>query len=232
MCPDFCKPSPRPFTLWGPGGGEPDVDVRWGKHRRKSIRLFEKGRGPKPEDLEEALTHVTKWTVAVDGGANVVAYTRILMERFEVIHAFEPAPDTYAALARNVEEWGGSGQVHTSQVALSDRLERVSLGTERGRRSPSRRVIGAVDIPTIRIDDLELPDLAFFKLDVEGYEARALRGAKQTLLRFQPLVMFEDKPEKSAHFGDPREAHEYLESLGAKPIACIGPKQIDWLYGF
>ncbi len=93
-------------------------------------------------------------------------------------------------------------------------------------------MIGAGDIPTIRIDDLELPDLAFFKLDIEGYEARALRGAEQTLLRFKPLVMFEDKPKKSAHFGDPRESHEFLESLGAKPIACIGPKQIDWLYGF
>ena len=115
----------------------PDVDVRWGKQRRKSIRLFENGRGSKPGDLEEALGCLTKWTVAVDGGANVGAYTRILMERFEVIHAFEPAPDTYAALARNVEEWGGSGQVHTSQVALSDRLRRSASRGVQLRSRPS-----------------------------------------------------------------------------------------------
>ena len=44
--------------------------------------------------------------------------------------------------------------------------------------------------------------------------------------------MFEDKPKKSHHFGDPRGAHHYLESIGVKPVACIGPKRIDWLYGF
>ena len=77
----------------------PDVDVRWGKQRLKSIRI-EKGRGSKLGDLEEALGYLTKWTVAVDGGARVGAYTRILLERFAGIHAFEPAPDTSSALAR------------------------------------------------------------------------------------------------------------------------------------
>ena len=210
----------------------PDVDARWGSHWLKSYRLYRRGRGPKIPDIEEALGYCGRWTLAVDGGANVGAYARVLARRFERVIAFEPAPDTFACLARNLQEWGFTHRVEACQNALSDCVESVSLGTEPGRRSPSRRVVGSGTIATVRIDDLNLPDLAFLKLDVEGYEERALRGAQKTLLRCRPLVMFEDKPKKSSQFGDPRGAHRFLESIGMKPIARIGPKQIDWLYGF
>lgn len=210
----------------------PDVDARWNGHWLKSRRLYKRGRGPKVEDLEEALGYCERWTIAVDGGANVGAYSRVLMERFDLVHAFEPAPDTFACLTRNLEKWGAADRVRSHENALSDQHESVGLMPKPSGRSPSRRVVPGGSIETVRVDDLNLPDLAFLKLDVEGYEERALRGAEETLLRFRPLVMFEDKPKKTVHFGDVKGAHRYLESLGLKPIACIGPKQIDWLYGF
>jgi len=210
----------------------PDVDARWGRHWLKSRRVYTRGRGPKVEDIEQALGYCQRWTTALDGGANIGAYSRVLMQRFARVIAFEPAPDTFECLLRNLQEWEAGDRVEAHPRALSDRIERVRLGTEPGRRSPSRRVVGGGDISTIRIDDLGLVDLAFLKIDVEGYEERALRGAEQTLKRCRPLVMFEDKPKKSSQFGDPRGAHNYLASIGMQPIACIGPKQIDWLYGF
>ncbi len=210
----------------------PDVDARWGRHWLKSQRVYTRGRGPKVEDIEEALGYCRQWTTALDGGANIGAYSRVLMQHFSRVIAFEPAPDTFECLQRNLREWGAENRVEAHQNALSDRVESVSLGTEPGRRSPSRRVMGGGDISTIRIDDLGLTDLAFLKIDVEGYEERALRGAEETLKRCRPLVMFEDKPKKSSHFGDPRGAHNYLQSIGMSALACIGPKQIDWLYSF
>lgn len=210
----------------------PDVDARWNGHWLKSRRLYKHGRGPKVEDLEQALGYCERWTIAVDGGANVGAYSRVLMERFDLIHAFEPAPDTFACLVRNLEEWGCADRVRPHENALSNLRESVGLMPKPRGRSPSRRVVPGGRIGAVRIDDLDLPDLAFLKLDVEGYEERALRGAEQTLRRFRPLVMFEDKPEKAVHFGDVKGAHLYLEALGMRPIACVGPKQIDWLYAF
>ena len=196
----------------------PDLDARLGRHWLKSRRVFARGHGPKVE--------------APESGSISGAYSRVMMERFEVVHAFEPAPDTYACLVKNLEAWGAGDRVRPQQKALSDRKESGSLAPKPSGRSPSRRVVGGGDIPSVRIDDLGLEDLAFLKLDVEGYEERALRGAEETLARFQPLVMIEDKPRKSAHFDDPRGAHDYLEGLGMKPVACVGPKQIDWIYGF
>jgi FkbM family methyltransferase len=210
----------------------PDIDTRWGKIRRKSRKAFGRGRGTGIPELEEALKYCKRWTIAIDGGANVGGYTKILMERFEHVHAFEPAPDTFEALAKNVEEWGGGDRVTLHPVAISDRVESVSLGGAEGRRSLSRRVVGGGDIPAMRIDDLDLPDLAFIKLDLEGYEERALRGAEETLRRFKPLVMCEHKPHKSGIFGDADGARGFLESIGAKPLASIPPKHIDWVFGF
>ncbi len=214
----------------------PNIDLRrtsnWGKTRRKTIEYYGRGQGPKSEDLMEALALFEGGRVAIDGGANVGAYSRLLLERFQVVHAFEPAPDTYEALARNIDEWGFGDRVHLYNAALSDRVEQVRLRGKFGHRSLSRRIVGKGDIPTVRIDDLDLDELHFIKLDVEGYEVRALHGARETLIRHRPYVLFEDKPHKAELYGEAREAHTFLESLGAELVACVGKNQFDWLYGF
>lgn len=214
----------------------PDIDLRrlskWGKTRRKTLERYGHGGGPKTADLFEALALFEGGRVAIDGGAHVGAYTRILLDRFETVHAFEPAPDTYEALSRNIEEWRFNDRVRLYPFALSDRVEKVRLRGRFGHRSLSRRVIGQGDIPTMRIDDLELQELDFIKLDVEGYEVRALHGARETLLKHRPFVLFEDKPHKAGLYGEFREAHTFLESLGAKLISRVGKNQADWMYGF
>jgi FkbM family methyltransferase len=210
----------------------PDLDLERWRNRRKAKRLYGgDGSGPKIADLEEALRYVRRWTVAIDGGANVGAYSRVMMQRFDRVLAFEPAPDTYAALARNLEEWGASN-VEPRQQALSDRAESVRLAAPPRRRSLSRAVVGVGDIPAVRIDELGLPDLAFLKLDLEGYESRALGGAVEALRRFRPLVMFEDKQTTGGRAYHPGGAHDLLRSLGARLVARIGRRQEDWIYGF
>ena len=212
----------------------PDVDLnifsRFGKTRRKTIRHFASG-GTKLEDLEEALSYLEKGGVAVDGGANVGAYTRRLAQHFDLVHAFEPAADTFEALSRNVREWGLSERVRLYDKALSDRTEQVGLARRRGQRSVSRRVQGSGNIHAITIDSLQLQSLAFLKLDIEGHEYRALLGARETLSRCRPAVLFEDKPGKLRE-DKSENPHDLLRSLGATETACIGPRRFDWLYRF
>ena len=145
---------------------------------------------------------------------------------------FEPAPDTFAALERNIQEWGVGDRVHAYQVALSDKEDKVRLKGRPGRRSVTRRIVGSGDIRAMPIDALELEELDFLKLDLEGYEHRALVGARETLLRTRPYVLFEDKEHKAELYGEARGAHQFLESLGARLIARVGKPQNDWLYGF
>lgn len=213
----------------------PDIDLRWwshwGKTRRKTLARYGQG-GPKTGDIEAALAHIPRGGLAIDGGANVGVYSRIMARHFDRVLAFEPAPDTHACLVRNLADWGLAGRVEACAQALSDRAESVGMKGRRGHRSLSRQVQGKGDIPAVRIDDLELPELAFLKLDLEGYEARALRGAAATLARCRPFVLFEDKPHKAELQGTKGEAHELLLAAGARSIERIGVRGNDWLYGF
>jgi len=46
-------------------------------------------------------------------------------------------------------------------------------------------------VPMITIDSLNIEDLSFMKIDVEGYESEVLLGAKETLHRCQPIIQME-----------------------------------------
>ena len=95
------------------------------------------------------------------------------------------------------------------------------------RASTTERFVVILACP---IDSLDLGPVDFIKLDLEGYEVRALNGARKTLEKYRPYVLFEDKPERSAAYGKPRAAHELLEALGARMASHVGRN--DCLFAF
>ncbi len=48
-------------------------------------------------------------------------------------------------------------------------------------------------VPRETLDSWNLPTLGFLKLDVEGSEPLVLMGARATLARCRPIVLFENK---------------------------------------
>lgn len=211
----------------------PDVDLqlwrRFGKTRRKTIERYTHG-GPKLEDLKEVLSHLPKGGVAIDGGANVGAYARMLATHFEFVYAFEPAVDTFEALERNIKDWELQNRVIARNEALSDSANSVALALKLGGRSVSRTISGPGDLPATTLDSLQLSNIDLIKLDLEGHEFQALVGAKNTLRRCQPAVLFEDKQSKRDFKDTSKDPHRYLKTLGYKEAGRFGRGQFDWLY--
>ncbi len=127
--------------------------------------------------------------VVVDAGANIGVYSQFLSRcvgTTGVVHSFEPAPKNFRRLqsatqnlknvrARQAAVGEESGR---SNLYLSDRLNVDHRTYATGTHS---RVIIEIDI--IALDDYFTPGerVDLIKMDVQGYELHALRGAKRVL---------------------------------------------------
>lgn len=136
--------------------------------------------------------------VSLDIGANKGVWAEAMRRYATAVHAFEPNPKMFRLL-----EKGAAATVFASPVALSDVSGSAELRVPRGSRgysnqgaSLSREKIGnqeygAVQVETRRLDDMDLGDIGFIKIDVEGHELAVLAGAEATLRRCRPNLIIE-----------------------------------------
>lgn len=129
--------------------------------------------------------------VVLDVGANVGAYA-ILFGRWVApggrVYAFEPAPAALEGLRAHLAANGVADVVRTVHAAVSDR---TGTGVLAGAAEQGTARLGPADgagepVATVTIDDFcagegLVPTL--LKIDVEGWELEALRGARETIAR-------------------------------------------------
>lgn len=130
--------------------------------------------------------------VALDVGANAGAYALLLGQWVRPggrVFAFEPSPEAFDGLRRHVELNGLADTVTPVRAAVSDVAGTASLigeghhGTSRlaSAGEPGTRTVGTVTIDEFCAEHGIVPSL--IKIDVEGFELEALRGARQTIAR-------------------------------------------------
>jgi len=154
---------------------------------------------------------LAKDSVFVDIGANVGAYLYTLENHLnpENIFAFEPNQQLFKRLKRLFPK------VNLFSVALSDistiaefkipviNGEKVhtrgTLQTSIKEKNEEKTILQKVEVKPlddlvfnkIQSDKLNLKNLDFIKIDVEGNEMQTLRGAKKTIEKYQPILMVE-----------------------------------------
>jgi FkbM family methyltransferase len=136
--------------------------------------------------------------VVFDIGAHVGYFSllasRIVGSQGRVL-AFEPLPVNLAYLARH-KRVNRRANLEILEVAVGGRAGRMALefrsGTGRGRLSAepcdSQLHVRVVSLDGL-FDEGVVPAPNFIKMDVEGAECDALRGARQLLARFRPTII-------------------------------------------
>ncbi len=175
------------------------------------------------EKYETALKYAKGRRVAVDIGAHVGMWSRVMALDFKTVHSFEPVEKHIECYRKNMKAEIAAGRAILHATALGAEPGWVAMvnGTEGSSGDTWVKEQKLTDppehsVPLSMLDSYELRDVDFLKVDNEGYELFALRGAEETLKRCRPVVIVEQKPGRAQKFGlRERQAVEYLQALGA-----------------
>jgi FkbM family methyltransferase len=163
-------------------------------------RAVKHDRGYEPHLSDFIRRVVRPGMTAIDGGANIGFFTmllaRLVGEEGRVL-AFEPNSENcrQLLLSRNAN---GFEHVKLYPFALSDGLDALCLFPavgSNGALMPDRQAAlksgNCLVVPSLALDALALTEADFLKLDIEGAEYLALKGAEQLLRRSRPVVALE-----------------------------------------
>jgi FkbM family methyltransferase len=163
-------------------------------------QTFENWRYGEPE-LRLLKSLVDPNRVAIDVGAADGVYSYFISKIAKRCIAFEPNPVLFRILKLNLPN------VHIYHAALSSSAGGASLRVpvvngvgyfgwatiepENTLSELEPNEIRSIEVPTLRGDDLDLGDVGFIKIDVEGHELSVLEGLRATIMRCRPVLLIE-----------------------------------------
>jgi FkbM family methyltransferase len=147
----------------------------------------------------------------VDVGANIGAFSlyQTMSQHAERVIAFEPSPEVFARLAKNLE-LNELTNVRAVNAAVGDKPG--TLAFSQGLMSINDRIdeSGTLRVRVVTLDDelRDVPSIDLLKIDTEGYEAKVLQGAPDTLKKTRHVVLEMHYP------GEAEEIRAMMEPLG------------------
>jgi FkbM family methyltransferase len=169
----------------------------WGKaeHGNDLEAVMHEQSAGHPHEYERGTASIGRGDVVIDGGSHLGVFTRIAVLRGAGrVVAFEPQPDLVACFRRTFAKEIASGQVTMVPKALWEQAGTLAFdGTGLGFHAiDSQTSVPATGrlMPVTTIDDmaetLGLERVDFIKMDIEGAERQALRGARRSIARWKP----------------------------------------------
>ena len=162
-------------------------------------RIIERRCFYEQELLDDIVARVPAGGLAIDAGANIGNHSVFLAQHAGLkVYAFEPHPELFEILAENVRLNGLTEQVKLFKAGVGGQAEQRGLSVmdanNLGKTMLLRRRSENPVAEVMRLDDLELErPVTLIKLDIEGMELEALRGATAILERDRPLIYVEAK---------------------------------------
>ena len=203
------------------------------------LRMLKRFTEAEEQDLTVAKRLVRSGDYAVDVGANVGCYTKVLSEVVGprgLIVSLEPIPETFAILDYCVKKLGLTN-VQTHNCAASDKTGAMSMvvpryeaggynyyqaklvATEDSRsanqKDGMRQEYSNIPIRTLDevLENINHP-VAFIKCDVEGHELAVLFGSRKIIERWMPAWLIEVSGDPDAKESPAAMLFELLHKAG------------------
>lgn len=170
--------------------------------------------------------HVVESDVVVDVGANIGYYTLLMAKLKSNVHSFEPEPNNFALLKKNVELNCFTNVIlYNKAVSNSKGKAKFVLadyGTGQHKLGDSKFGTKTIDVEVTTVD---LDKIDFAKIDVEGAELLALKGMKT--LPNKMIVEFNTE-NLHEHNSTPDEFFNFVKNYSIKQITKNGLIEPDY----
>ncbi len=134
------------------------------------------------------LPNINEGDFVVDAGAFIGDHTIAYLEKVGAsgaVYAFEPNPKAFECLVHNCPK------AVSMPYGLSDKRGEYVYSKSSNAGAGHLGGAGIEKVVVLDLDSINLKKLNFFKLDVEGHEISALRGARQTIEAYRPMLWVE-----------------------------------------
>lgn len=193
------------------------------------------------------LTYVKKGFRTIDVGANVGDVTLWLSNiagKNGRVFSFEAMSSTYEKLLKNIKTESHYNNIQTFNLAIGEENKNVIINTpdeDHGQASlaiqeagswKNAAKINSVEATCITLDSCmeTLGEINFIKMDIEGAELLAIRGATALINKFKPTLYIEIYKEWTKQFNYmPLDIYNLLASMGYKNFSIVDDGHVTTL---
>jgi len=175
--------------------------------------------------IQAVLRNTKGFRRCVEQGSHIGLWTMHLAKAFDYVECFEPVARLRECWLMNITD---QDRVHLHPMALGNAPGTIKMlsnpyasGDSYSDEATYKRAIDGhvaqpADVVERRtIDSFEFTDVDLIKIDAEGYEELIARGAEQTIKRWEPTIVIEQKHDMARKYGlKPMGGVDYLKSLG------------------
>ena len=186
-------------------------------------------------DLLEKIASLELEGIYLDLGAHMGNHSVFFANYCRCIHlvSIEPQPQIHNILVENLQE---NVEIPNTifNLAVGESNEVVKIVNINKLNTGMTRICeehGVLEVPCHRLDDLGLPEgkIAFIKMDIEGYEDKAMKGGYETIAEHRPYLAVELKNNKAYEsFSREIAKHNYqcIGKYAATPTFLWGPRNL------
>ncbi len=179
-----------------------------------------------PIETELVKQHVKEHDIVVDVGANIGYYTLLMGKLKATVHSFEPEPNNFALLKKNVElNYLTNVILYNKAVSNTNGKEKLVLadhGTGQHKLGNSKFGSKTMDV---EVTTIKLEHIDFAKIDVEGAELLVLKGMKE--LPNKMIVEFNTENLKE-HGTNTDEFFNFINNYSIKQVTKEGLIEPDY----
>ena len=180
-----------------------------------------------PIETEIVKTNVKKNDIVVDVGANIGYYTLLMAKNHASVFSYEPEPQNFDLLKKNVilNNFSSNVKLYNKAVSNFNGYSKLVLSDHStGQHKLEKNRFGTKSID-VEVTKLELDKIDFAKIDVEGAELLVLQGMKT--LPNKMLIEFNSTnlKESGSNYED---FFNFLEKYTIKEITKKGIVEPDY----